>query len=258
MRLYVGQARQTGDLRRYASRFNLLEVPAEPGMPKRATLARWAAEVPPDFAFSLVLPAAVSALDGSPIDQAALDRALAAADALGARWLLLRTPPSARPSARTRRRLGELVERLQGERRIAWDPRGLWEDDDAESVAGELGVWLVRDVSRSEAPEGDVVYSRLRALGAGGRVSGGAIERAIDQLEGRSEAYVVIEGEGAVRAALMLRDALGGAPAMDEGHEEDYEGDESEDDEESEAFARDEDDWDSEDEDEDDNFDEDD
>lgn len=226
MRLYVGQAQRTGDLGRYASRFNLLEVAAESGMPRLATLRRWTEEVGPDFAFSVVLPESVSALDGKPAEDD-LARALEAADALGAHWLLLRTPPSARPSARTRRRLAELVLRLprpEG-RRIAWDPRGLWEDEDAESQAAELGLCLVRDVSRSDAPAGDVVYSRLRALGAGGRVSGGAVERAIDELEGHASAYVVVEGDAAARAARMLRAALSPeeASAMDDSDEEGYE-----------------------------------
>ena len=228
MRLYVGQAQRTGDLGRYASRFNFLEVAAERGMPRAATLRRWPDEVGADFAFSIVLPESVSALDGKPHDED-LARALEAADTLGAHWLLLRTPPSARPSARTRRRLAELVERLPRSegRSIAWDPRGLWEDEDAELQADELGVCLVRDVSRSEAPAGDVVYSRLRALGAGGRVSGGAVERAIDELEGRERAYVVVEGDAAPRAARMLRAALASdeSSAMDDSDEEGYEED---------------------------------
>ena len=226
MRLYVGQAQRTGDLRRYAGRFNFLELPAERGMPRPATLRRWTEEVGADFAFSVVLPESVSALDGKP-DEEEVARALDAAETLGAHWLLLRTPPTARPSARTRRRLAELVARLpraEG-RRIAWDPRGLWEDEDAERQAAELGVCLVRDVSRSDAPPGDVVYARLRALGAGGRVSGGAVERAIDEIEGHERAYVVVEGDAAARAARMLRAALAGAEpsAMDDSDEEGYE-----------------------------------
>jgi uncharacterized protein YecE (DUF72 family) len=171
MRLFVGQPAAGGDLRRYASRFDLLELRAEPGMPKPPTLRRWVGEVPPRFAFSVILPDSVCALDGSAIDEAQLARAVEAAELLAAHWLVLRTPPSARPSARTRRRLEELIARLpRGERRIAWEPRGLWEDEDAEQTAQALDVHLIRDVSRSEAPAEQVVYTRLRALGAGGRI----------------------------------------------------------------------------------------
>ncbi len=59
-----------------------------------------------------------------------------------------------------------------------------------------------------------MVYARLRALGSGGRVSSGAIEDAIDELDGKREAYVVVEGPTAARAAKMLREALAGDEAF--------------------------------------------
>jgi uncharacterized protein YecE (DUF72 family) len=243
MRLFVGQPTAGGDLRRYANRFDLLELRAEPGMPKPATLRRFIAEVPAGFAFSVVLPENVSALDGSALDEAGLGRALEAAELLAAHWLVVRTPPSARPSARTRRRLEELVARLpRGERRIAWEPRGLWEDEDAEETAHGLDVHLVRDVSRTEAPDEEVIYARLRALGAGGRISSGAIERAIDELEEREAGYVMIEGAAAVRAAKMLRAAFGAAAAHgdEDGEAEDDEDDELDEDDDDQAEDEDE------------------
>jgi uncharacterized protein YecE (DUF72 family) len=249
MRLFVGQSAAGSDLRRYASRFNLLEVRAGPGMPKPATLKRWVTEVPSGFAFSLVLPESVCSLEQSSIDAAALSQALEAADALAAAWLVVRTPPSARPSSRTRRRLEELVAQLpRNGRRIAWEPRGLWEDDDAEQLAESLDVHLVRDVSRSEAPPSDVVYARLRALGGGGRVSSGAIDSAIDELVDKREVFIVIEGASAVRAAKMLREALaltgdaGGEPEGGEEDDFDDEDDEDEDEFDEEADDEDEDD----------------
>jgi uncharacterized protein YecE (DUF72 family) len=229
MRLFVGQPLAGGDLRRYSKRFNFLELDAGKTLPKAATLKRWLTEVPEGFAFSVVLPESIAALDGSPIDEPLLARSLEAAELLGARFIVLRTPPSAHPSARTRRRLEELVARLpKDSRSVAWEPRGLWEDEDAEQAAEELGVLLVRDVSRGDAPPEDIVYTRLRALGGGGRVSSGAVERAADELEGHSEAYVVVEGATAVRAAKILREALGGGQPMDGGDEDGY--DESSDD----------------------------
>lgn len=232
MRLFVGQASGGGgDLRRYARRFDFLEVRGGPSMPKTATLKKWVTEVPARFAFSVVLPESIGSLEATAIDQAALDKTLQAAETLGAHWLVVRTPPSARPSARTRRRLEELVARLPREgRRIAWEPRGLWEDEDAEQTAAALGVHLVRDVARSEAPPGDVVYARLRALGGGGRVSSGAVEDAIDELIDKTEAYVVVEGTSAVRAAKMLRDGLGATTGMDEPAGDDYDSDDDDDD----------------------------
>jgi uncharacterized protein YecE (DUF72 family) len=232
MRLHVGRAALEGEISRYALRFDLLEVGYEPDrLPKPATLRRWAESVPEGFVFSVVLPASATLLDGTS-DAPTLSRFLEAADTLAARWLVVRTPTSARPSARTRRRLEELVSSLpRADRRIAWDPRGLWEDEDAAKVAAELGLHLARDVTRSEPAPGDVVYARLRALGGARRVSGGSIEQAIDHLAGRQEAHVVIEGIGAARAARMLRSALADEPGVDADDDDGYEEGELDDDE---------------------------
>jgi hypothetical protein len=67
-------------------------------------------------------------------------------------------------------------------------------------------VSLIRDVSRSKAPASPIVYSRLRALGYASRLRASAIERAAQEIASASEAYVVIEGPGAVRAAALLRE----------------------------------------------------
>jgi uncharacterized protein YecE (DUF72 family) len=221
MDLHVGQAALRGDIARYAERFDLLELRADPGkLPRAARLRQWKTEVPASFVFSVVLPRVVALLDAKPESEKALADALTAASALGASWLLLQTPPQATPSSRTRRRLAELVERLRrAERRIAWEPHGLWEDRDAEALADQLGVALVRDVSRSAAPEGDAVYARMRALGDAGRVRSSAIERVADEIAGRREAFVVIEGHGALRAARLLRE-LAGLVQTDDGTDE--------------------------------------
>jgi uncharacterized protein YecE (DUF72 family) len=230
MRVHVGRPALEGEISRYAARFDLLELASEPGrLPKPATLRRWAEQVPEGFVFSVVLPASATALEGGG-DPAALAQCLSAAELLGARWLVVRTPTSARPSARTRRRLEELVKALPREAcRIAWDPRGLWEDEDAARLASALDLHLVSDVSRAEPAPGDTVYARLRALGGARQVSSGAIERAIDHLADREEALVVIEGLGAARAARMLRAALSDEGDLSHAQGEDAELDEDED-----------------------------
>ncbi len=53
MWLHIGQSALYGDISRYAQRFNLLELRAEPGrLPKPATLKRWLSAVPEGFRFS--------------------------------------------------------------------------------------------------------------------------------------------------------------------------------------------------------------
>ncbi|MEB2313811.1 MAG: DUF72 domain-containing protein [Sorangiineae bacterium] len=209
MILRVGQAALRGDIARYARVFDLLELSSEPGrLPRAARLAEWRARVPESFVFSLRLPRAVAALDAAPGSDEALARALRAAESLQAGWLVLDTPASVTPAARHKRRLAELTEPLLERWRVAWAPRGVWLDDEAAAVSDELGVALVRDLGRSEPPDEAVVYTRLRGLGDGGSVRAGAVERAAELLADRDEAYVVVDGGGAVRAARMLRELV--------------------------------------------------
>jgi uncharacterized protein YecE (DUF72 family) len=232
MQLHVGQAALRGDIARYARRFDLLELRAEPAkLPRAKVLRDWAKAVPENFVFSVMLPRIVGTLELTPAVSAALEQALSSAEALSAAWLVLQTPASVTPSSRTRRRLAEMLERLPREtRRVAWDPRGIWEDEEADHLAEELGVCLVRDLSRQPAPSGDVAYCRLVALGEASRVRMGAVEQVFESLSEFDEALVVIEGEGAVRAAQVLRQLTGELSAA----LEDDDGDEADDDEDEE------------------------
>jgi len=221
MWLHIGQSALYGDISRYAQRFNLLELRAEPGrLPKTATLNRWLASVPAGFRFSVMLPRAVGSLVPGEAHEAALGYALERARALEAAWLVLQTPASVMPGARSPRRLAELVERLAGSWRIAWEPRGLWEDDEAEQLAKSLGVHLVRDLTRCEPPAAQVLYTRLLALGEAAELRGAAIEALAERLVGSSEAWVVVEGRGAGRAARMLRELNGDEAEDGEGRDE--------------------------------------
>ncbi len=227
MRLHIGQSALHGDIGRYARRFDLLELRAEPGrLPRPAILRRWRAEVPEGFCFSVMLPRAAASLQPGEARDTALAYALERARALEASWLVLQTPASVMPSVRSRGRLAELVDKLAGSWRIAWEPRGVWEDDEAEAVAGSLGTHLVRDLTRREPPAGGVIYTRLLALGEASELRSGAVEALADRLIGREEAWVVVEGRGAARAAKMLHELCGttdeGRQGRDEGGDDDY------------------------------------
>ena len=204
--IHVGQAGLRRDLATYARRFDLLELGAEPGtLPRRSRLRGWKAEVPAGFVFSLRLPRSLSRWPdaGAPAE---LREALGNAEALGAAWLLLSTPPEVTPCQRTRRRLAALVAELPRERwQIAWEPRGLWEDRQEEELAAELGVVLVRDLRRRPAPPGKVVYTRLLALGASARQSEAALERVAERIAGYAGAFIVVEGSGALGVRDYLR-----------------------------------------------------
>ncbi|NLE87906.1 MAG: DUF72 domain-containing protein [Myxococcales bacterium] len=206
MKLHIGQSALQGGIRRYP--FDLLELLVAPNLPQPKKLALWV-DAMPSRVFSLRLPPEV-VRPGSAQEEI-VERALRARDALGARWGVLTTSPTTTPTARNRALLTALTERLRSpDWRLAWEPHGVWAPEEAEGWAEELDLTLVRDLSRDDAPETSVVYTRLRALGFGTRVGARAIERLAERLEGVEEAYVVIEGEGAVRAAASLRELLGG------------------------------------------------
>ncbi len=207
MELYVGQAALVGGIRRYP--FDLLELLVDSSLAQDKKLAEFRA-AKPDCAFSLRLPPAAV----EPAQKALVERALRAAQSLGARWIVVTTGPTTTPTARNRELLQRLFESLKGEWRLAWEPRGVWGAEEAERWAEELGVSLVRDLSRDEPAPGDVVYTRLRALGFGSRVGTNAVERVAEHTSGASEVYVVIEGDGASRAAKMLKE-LAGAEGFD-------------------------------------------
>jgi uncharacterized protein YecE (DUF72 family) len=230
-RIHVGRASLEGGIGRYARSFDLLEVTAEQGRhPRRAGLLEWRRSVPDAFVFSVVLPQGLASLDAGDAHAALLTHALSVADALAATWWLLRTPPAVTPSARATRKLEALIGELRaGDRRIAWEPRGVWEESAARRTADELGVHLVRDLAREDrVDDAPVVYTRLRALGAGARIGAAAAERVAERLEGVDEALVVVEGAGAGRVRQVLREAfaLSDGTASDEDDERDDEDDE--------------------------------
>jgi hypothetical protein len=212
--LHFGLANLKGHLAGYAKSFGLLEVRADPSLPTGKHLQRLRREAPSGFHFALVVGRALADLPSGDPDGELLQATRRAAETLQARWLLLRTPASAGPSARTRAKLARLTERLKGAATgVAWEPRGAWTDEELVDVAGELGLTLVRDLAEHDAPPGPVVYTRLLALGRNSRIGSGVIERVTERLEGVEEAFIVIEGDGGAGVAKRLKASLGLARA---------------------------------------------
>jgi uncharacterized protein YecE (DUF72 family) len=206
--LYIGQSQLRGALSKYAARFNLFELRAEQGrVPRPAILRRWPGEVSPDFVFSVLLSRSVGAFGSGA--ESGLEFGLEVANALGAKWLVIQTDPTVGPSQRSRERLKSLFERLQvGDRRVAWEPHGVWQDEEALAWTRELGVHLVRDVTRGDPVEEETLYVRVPGLGIAARLSSGALEKAAESLVHAKEAFVVLGGEGAARAAQTLRSLI--------------------------------------------------
>jgi uncharacterized protein YecE (DUF72 family) len=236
MILRVGQSPSALSIAKYGKHLDLLEVRLDNGAPRKRTLEAMKSESPAHLVFAVLLPKQLAALEAE-LSEADVAPTLDTARALSARFIVVRTPPTARPGARTRARLVRLVELLKvAGIDLVWEPSGLLAEAEAEAVAAELGVTLARDPARDDLPEGAVAYGRISSLGAGGRLRGSAIERAADRLAAFDEAYVVLEGDNALRAAKDLRGLLGAdAPGAsgteledDESEDEDFE-DEDED-----------------------------
>ncbi len=224
-RVHVGQAALIGKLERYAKVFDFLEVRAAPQLPSLSRLRRLRGDAPEGFSFSLVASPKLTELAASEPDAALVEATRAAAGALAARFVLLRTPHSVAPSARSRTRLARLVEALAGAATaVAWEPRGVWTDEDADATATRLGVVLVRDLAEYEPPEGPVLYTRLLALGRNARIGAGIIERVSERIEGAEEAFVIAEGRGAVGLAKQLRNVeVSEIPDDEEGDDDELE-----------------------------------
>jgi len=208
-RFYIGAKSLRGDIASYAKRFDLLEVlSGAPGatVPALTTLKKWRKSVPPHFAFTVVAgPELVSLRPGAALDKG-LAAATAAADVLEARNVLLPTPAEVTPSAVWRERLARLADKFHRDvSNLVWEPRGVWEIEDAAVLASKLGLVLAVDAARDTVPVGPVAYSRLRAMGETRSFGATALERVVQAIGARREAFVLLETDGALAECKLLR-----------------------------------------------------
>jgi hypothetical protein len=212
LQLFIGQTHLRGAISKYASSFNLLELRADTGrLPRGAVLRRWREEVHDKFVFSLLLSREIGRFVGD--HDAMLNESVLAAQALKAQWMVLQTDPTVGPSQRSQQRLAALFSRLTDTgRRLAWEPHGVWQDDEATAFAQKFGVHCVRDIGRGEPTSEKVIYSRMPGLGTSARLSAGTLEKAARCLAGASEAYIVVGGDGARRLQQLLPGLIGNVP----------------------------------------------
>lgn len=172
------------------------------------TLRRWRKAVPPMFAFSVVLPPIVAELRPSAAADRALEQTLEIATLLEAPVMLINNPVSVTPTATNRKRLEDLVQRIPHDVvKLAWEPPGLWEEENNRSVAANLGLVLVGDAAREDLAPGAVAYTRLRGLGESRRLSLSRIDKMLERLQGYREVFVVIETDGPSAVAKAIRTA---------------------------------------------------
>lgn len=201
MELFVGVHSDRGSIKKFA--FDLLEMPVTGSLPKSRIL-REMRLARPTLKFSLRLHPDV-AQEGA--NHADIDRAIQAAESLEADVVVISTGPRFTPTKRYQAMLGEMADKLRADgRHIAWEPRGVFGPEEAEGIAAERGVLLVRDLTRESAPTGAVVYTRLLPFGFGARVSQNSLEQLAAHLENVETAFVVVQSEGAKRTRASLRE----------------------------------------------------
>jgi uncharacterized protein YecE (DUF72 family) len=205
---FVGETRLPKNFKRYARQFSFLELDCEPGtVPGKARLQSCRAMAPEDFVFSLLLPSRLASLETGPELEHEWKAALGSARLLRARWWVVQTPAEVRPTRKSREGLAALVARLKdGGMRVAWEPRGVWDEKAAGDLADGIGAVLVHDIAREVPRPGSVLYSRLLALGRGSRVSLSLADVVAQRVREYEEAFVVVEGQGAreIQQALGL------------------------------------------------------
>jgi uncharacterized protein YecE (DUF72 family) len=165
--------------------------------PRAAALGRLREQAPPGFAFIVRAWQLITHEPGSPgyrrlasqparpdacglfreseLVREATARTWATARALGAVAISFETPASFSPSATHRERLARYFEDVDREGlHLIWDPRGVWSQEAARAVCGDLGLTLCLDPTAPDfvpPPEDEVGYFKLQGMGRRGPVS---------------------------------------------------------------------------------------
>lgn len=210
-RYHIGAKDLRGAIEAYAKRFDLLEVRLptsdKPKLgPTPTTLRKWRKSVPPHFEFVVVLGPAIGKLRPGPELETELATALEAITILQARMVLLPTPAEVTPTQLSRDRIAALLERLPRDvTQVAWEPRGVWEVDDAAVWAKKVNISLVVDPTRDPVPVGPIAFGRLRALGESRSFGPAALERVTQAIGERREAYIILDSPTALTECKRLR-----------------------------------------------------
>ena len=234
-KIHIGCGPYPPSRKRYQQRFRCVEVSDTYFGPSRpATLKGWRDEA--DEGFSFILGAygfcSFDPLDHKgefPSDHPVRDfgllqpteaNRLVWADtheqalALGAKLVLLKTPPAFSPSQRNRDNLAAFVRDIVGEApyRLVWEGRGIWQDDEKAALAAEHGMLVVQDPwGESQfppVPEGDAYYAVTAPWGRTFFSNDDYFEFTDFLAEHPGDVYVVFRGPERERFAQGLSKAI--------------------------------------------------
>ena len=170
-----------GPLASYGRRYGVLEIDTldRSPAPKVSAWKKWRKDAGPRLAISIVAPRAVAAIKPSAALDEGLARLLEAQRASQARYLLLATPVEVTPAPLPRERMTKLVDRIRHELgdakklvRVVWQPRGVWELEEAARFAKSIDVDLAADpLADPREPFWDDALRYLRLSAIGGRTA---------------------------------------------------------------------------------------
>ncbi|MEP7038446.1 MAG: DUF72 domain-containing protein [Acidobacteriota bacterium] len=174
----------------YAKLFSCVEVQQTFYQPPQiATLERWRAEMPDEFAFTLKAWQLITHEAKSPtfrrlkrklsdaekeeagyfkptsIVKEAWEMTLACANALKAKTILFQCPASFKPYAENIINLEKFFSDIKrGKLNLAWEPRGDWDDEVIKDICDQFDLWHVVDPFQKHTVTPDKCYYRLHGM----------------------------------------------------------------------------------------------
>lgn len=222
-----------------ATRF--FEYAPRPPLPTLATLARIRKQATIWPQVSLVAPKSTWTTGRGPMRpgpelEAGIDWLTRVSDILSAFAIVLATGSELTTGERDGELLASFVERLRPTGRvIVIAPRGLWEPEYAVPYAERIGATYGFDPLEHDAPEGKLVYGRVRPMGARPSLTEGHIAQMAERLASAEceQAFVSIESDQCVREAKRLAAQIAELQGLEvEQEDEDVEDDDEEDEDE--------------------------
>jgi hypothetical protein len=206
-------------------------------LPTLATLSRIRKQATAWPQLALVAPRSMWTTPRGPMRagpelDAGLDWLTRVSDILSAFAIVLATGAELSTGARDRDLLASFVERLKPTgRTIVVAPRGLWEPEHAVPFAAQIGALYGFDPLEHDAPDGDIVYARVRPMGARPRLTDGHLAQIAERITNAecTSAYVAIESEQCVRETKRLHIQLAEIDDLPTDQGEDDEDDEDDD-----------------------------
>lgn len=232
---------------RALARLRFFEYAPRPPLPSLATLARIRKQATAWPQIALVAPRSMwatprGAMRPGPELDAGIDWLTRASDILSSFAIVLSTQAELSTGARDQDLLAGFIERLRPTgRTVVVAPRGLWEPEHGVPFASRHGAVYAFDPLEHDAPEGELLYARIRPMGARPRLTDGHLTQVAERIVngGAERVFISIESEQCGREAKRLASHIAelegelGAHEEDEQDEEDDDLESSDDDDEA-------------------------